>query len=94
MPKITPEIVEHLFMRKWDGNVAQLRSVANTMLVSSRGEVLKLDLLPSHSIEDSSDLLHNWYNRFKAKGQTIKELRYDIERIVISRALALPRYNL
>ena len=52
MPIISPEIIEHLFMRKWNGNVAQLRSVANTMLVSSGGKELKLDLLPSYSLEE------------------------------------------
>ena len=93
MPIISPEIIEHLFMRKWNGNVAQLRSVANTMLVSSGGKEFKLDLLPSYSNEESSDLLLNLYNQFKAKGQTIKELRYDIERVVLNRALVETNFN-
>lgn len=93
MPIISPEIIEHLFMRKWNGNVAQLRSVANTMLVSSGGKDFKLDLLPSYSNEESSDLLLNLYNQFKAKGQTIKELRYDIERVVLNRALVETNFN-
>ena len=80
-------------MSKWNGNVAQLRSVANTMLVSSGGKDLKLDLLPSYSNEESSDLLLNLYNQFKAKGQTIKELRYDIERVVLNRALVETNFN-
>ena len=93
MPIISPEIIEHLFMRKWNGNVAQLRSVANTMLVSSGGKDFKLDLLPSYSNEESSDLLLNLYNQFKAKGQTIKALRYDIERVVLNRALVETNFN-
>ena len=63
------------------------------MLVSSGGKELKLDLLPSYSLEESSDLLLNLYNQFKVKGQTIKELRYDIEYAVINRALAETNYN-
>ena len=93
IPKISPEIIEHLFMRKWKGNVAQLRSVANTMLVSSGGKDLKLDLLISYSNEESTDLLLKLYYQFKAKGQTIKELRYDIERTVLNRALVETNYN-
>ena len=93
MPIISPEIVEHLFMRDWNGNIAQLRSVANTMLVSTQGEDLKLDFLPSYSMEESSDLLLHLYNQFKAKGQTIRDLRNDIESAVINRALVDTNYN-
>jgi len=92
-PVIPPELIRSYYSQDWKGNVLQLISSIRTILVSSDGKGINLDLIPDVNYAENTGLLYDLYQQFKEKSQTLKEFRYRVEGTVIKLSLQETNYN-
>ena len=92
-PVIPPELIRSYYSQDWNGNVLQLISSIRTILVSSDGKGINIDLIPDVKSVETSGLLYDLYQQFKERSQTLKEFRYGIEGTVIKLSLEETNYN-
>jgi len=92
-PVIPPELIENYISQEWNGNVSQLISSIRTLLLSTTGEEIDMNLLPARNKIETPDILSGLYKQFREKSQTLKEFRNNVEFIVIKLALEEANYN-
>ena len=92
-PVIPPELIESYISQDWHGNISQLISSVRTLLLSTAGEEIDTNLIPSVNKTETPDILSGLYRQFKEKSQSLKEFRNNVEFVVIKLALEEANYN-
>ncbi len=97
--KITPYTMEKLILYNWPGNIRELENTIQRAIVVSRKDVLSIEHLPIHNVEENHKQIKvsrendYYFNQILNDNKSFKDIIADVEKQLILQALNETSYN-